>query len=333
MNVSPQVIKPKVSVIIPVYKVEEYIERCARSLFEQTLDEIEFLFVDDCTPDKSIEVLNRVLKDYPRRKQQVVIHRMENNSGQAAVRKWGMQNATGEFVTHCDSDDWVDRDIYEQLYITAVKNDADIVYYDYYISDGNKHTTSHRLKESFNDKYDVLRLLLSTRLTGSVCCSFFRRSLYKDNFTYPTADMGEDLAMMVQMVYNSSKNITYLPQPLYYYRTNMNSISNQATEANILRKLNDNIINGDQMFTFLQNMGLADEMPHEIELYKFMVRKNLLSLLGKKGYYNKWDSCYPEINRHFLFNKVASMHDKLLFMICRFRCYHLLSLLNNRKSK
>ena len=80
---------PKVSVIIPVYGVEKYIERCARSLFEQTLDDIEYLFIDDCTPDKSVDILKHVLEEYPQRKSQVVIHRMEKNSGQAAVRKWG----------------------------------------------------------------------------------------------------------------------------------------------------------------------------------------------------------------------------------------------------
>ena len=99
---------PKVSVIIPVYGVEKYIEKCARSLFEQTLDDIEYLFVDDCTPDKSVDILKHILEEYPHRKSQVVIHRMEQNSGQAVVREWGVKNAKGDFIIHCDSDDWVD---------------------------------------------------------------------------------------------------------------------------------------------------------------------------------------------------------------------------------
>ena len=106
---------PKVSVIIPVYGVEKYIERCARSLFEQTLDDIEYLFIDDCTPDRSVEILKQVLDEYPHRKNQVIIHRMEKNSGQAAVRKWGMLNVAGEYVIHCDSDDWVDIYMYEAM--------------------------------------------------------------------------------------------------------------------------------------------------------------------------------------------------------------------------
>ena len=82
---------PKVSIIIPVYGVEKYIERCARSLFEQTLDCIEYIFVDDCSPDKSIEILERIIEEYRPRfageRKVVQIERMLTNSGQAAVRK------------------------------------------------------------------------------------------------------------------------------------------------------------------------------------------------------------------------------------------------------
>ena len=128
----------KVSVIIPVYGVEQYIERCARSLFEQTLEEIEYLFVDDCSPDKSIEVLKRVLEDYPMRKSQVTIHRMAQNSGQAKVREWGMRNATGDYLIHCDSDDWVDKDMYRLMYEKAGMEKSDIVVCDYAIADNEQ---------------------------------------------------------------------------------------------------------------------------------------------------------------------------------------------------
>ena len=74
---------PAVSVIVPVYKVEPYIARCARSLFGQTLKDIEYIFIDDCTPDRSIEVLREVLEEYPERKEQVRIFRMPENGGQA----------------------------------------------------------------------------------------------------------------------------------------------------------------------------------------------------------------------------------------------------------
>ena len=104
--------QPKVSVVIPVYGVEKYIERCARSLFEQTMQEgIEYIFVDDCSPDRSIEILEKVLKEYPHREPQVKIIQHSKNQGIFYTRNTGVENATGEYIIHCDSDDWVEPDI------------------------------------------------------------------------------------------------------------------------------------------------------------------------------------------------------------------------------
>lgn len=107
---------PKISIIIPVYGVEKCIERCARSLFEQTLKEgIEYIFIDDCTPDKSIEIVKRVLEEYPERKEQVKIVRHEHNRGVAAARNTALDAATGEFVFFVDADDWIENATIETL--------------------------------------------------------------------------------------------------------------------------------------------------------------------------------------------------------------------------
>jgi len=95
----------QVSVIILVYNAEVYIERCARSLFEQTLSEIEYIFVDDCSSDTSMKILEEVLNQYPLRKSQVKIIHNEHNMKQAYSRTVAMLNATGDFLIHCDSDD------------------------------------------------------------------------------------------------------------------------------------------------------------------------------------------------------------------------------------
>ena len=76
---------PKVSIIVPIYRVEEYIERCAESLFAQTFDDIEYIFVDDCSPDKSVEILQRTLEKYPHRKRLTRIERLSSNSGQGVA--------------------------------------------------------------------------------------------------------------------------------------------------------------------------------------------------------------------------------------------------------
>ena len=96
-----------VSVIIPIYKVEKYVCRCAETLMQQTLEDVEYIFVDDATPDKSMEVLSTVLAKYPHREEQIHIIHHKKNQGLPAARNSGLRIATGEYVFHCDSDDYV----------------------------------------------------------------------------------------------------------------------------------------------------------------------------------------------------------------------------------
>ena len=98
-----------VSILVPVFNVEGYIERCARSLFEQTYSNLEFVFVDDCSPDDSMKILGRIVEDYPIRKDAVRIIRHDHNRGLAASRNTALDNASGFFVCTVDSDDWHNR--------------------------------------------------------------------------------------------------------------------------------------------------------------------------------------------------------------------------------
>ena len=104
----------KVSILVPIYNVELYIKRCIISLFEQTYNDIEFIFVNDCTKDKSIEILNSTLQQYPQRWEQVKIISHKTNKGLAAARTTALQNATGDYVMHVDSDDFLNLDAVEK---------------------------------------------------------------------------------------------------------------------------------------------------------------------------------------------------------------------------
>lgn len=117
----------KVSILVPVYGVEKYIERCAVSLFEQTYEDLEYIFVDDCSPDHSIEILERVMERYPQRKVQTVILRMEENRGVGYVRKTLLEKATGDYITFVDSDDLVAERMVELLTAKAQETKADVI--------------------------------------------------------------------------------------------------------------------------------------------------------------------------------------------------------------
>lgn len=229
---------PKVSVIIPVYGVEKYIERCARSLFEQTLDDIEYIFVDDCSPDKSIAILENIIKEYqPRLNKEhknVRIERLSKNCGLPNVRRYGINLATGDYIAHCDSDDWVDVHMYEEMYNKAIEEDADVVVCDFCSTDCENEQYSKGLisKERENVIVDVLLW----RIAGCLWNKLVRRKEYTDHdLNYPTHNMGEDAALIVQILWNA-KRISYLPEPFYYYYMNQTSITKDVSDDNKIRQ-------------------------------------------------------------------------------------------------
>ena len=124
----------KVSVIVPIYKVEPFIGRCAQSLMEQTLTDVEFIFVDDASPDSSISVLRKVIAKYSERNKHVKVLTHAENKGLPAARNTGLAVAHGEYIFHCDSDDFIELGMLEQLYRKAIETDADIVWCDWWLS-------------------------------------------------------------------------------------------------------------------------------------------------------------------------------------------------------
>lgn len=215
---------PKVSVIIPVYKAEQFIEKCARSLFEQTLDDIEFVFINDCTPDKSFDILTNVLNDYPNRRNQVKIIHNKENKGIAATRNIGLNNSTGEYIIHCDSDDWIDDDLYEKLYLKAIEEKSDIVLCDFIREEsGNLKIRKEFLNENVEE---YVKAILTTKLSPYLWNKLVSRNLYlKYNIFFPDGiNIREDFYVLLKLFFYSKK-ISKILNSYYYYRIHSSSIS------------------------------------------------------------------------------------------------------------
>lgn len=303
---------PKVSIVIPVYGVEKYIERCARSLFEQSLDDIEYLFVDDCTPDESINVLNRVLEDYPLRKTQVIIHRMKQNSGQAKVREWGIKNATGDYVIHCDSDDWVDRDMYRALYEAAVKEDADVAICDFARTDGENLRVECGCHST--DPNVFTENCLFQKDKWSLCNKLFKRSCYS-GITFPQGALGEDMMMCIQMLSNTYKMV-YIAQVFYFYYTNPNSITKRKTIAACEHKYLTLKENTDFIIDFINNN--LDHNTIDVGLAcKYLKMNNLMSSIAYIKHIPKyraiWRRDFEIMPLRYFFNKKISSYDKVFY--------------------
>ena len=201
--------KIPVSVIVPIYKVRDYIERCAQSLMNQTLKEAEFIFINDATTDDSMDVLQRVLCKYPDRLIRIINH--EHNKGLPAARNTGLLFARGEYIYHCDSDDYLEPDMLENMYNVAISNNLDIVYCDYYLS-FNKNEKLIRNKAYYNIDDYVREGLLGGRIKYNVWNKLIRRAIYVENgIVFPEGyAMGEDMTI-IRLAINA-KTVTFLPR-------------------------------------------------------------------------------------------------------------------------
>lgn len=286
-------IQPKLSVIIPVYKSEKYIERCCKSLFEQTLDNIEYIFVDDCSPDNSVAMIREIAARYIEREPMVKILCHTPNRGVSFSRQQGLDAATGEFVIHCDSDDWVDNNAYEKAYRTAIESNADIVRFGYIVeySNGNQHFSPY----SCEDYMKPLRFNIGP-LTGSLCLGITRRSILSDNnIMFPSnTNWGEDFCVNIAGLILSKKTIC-LKECFYHYWQNIDSITHTISE-----KRCDELLNvGYYVEDFLHRVGKIKEFGYQLNYLKFQLKAPFLMVKEVRNI-SKWKSLYPESHNYIL---------------------------------
>lgn len=216
----------KVSICVPVYGVEKYIEKCAISLFEQTYPNIEYIFVNDNTPDKSIEILESVIERYPNRKPYVRIIAHEKNRGLAAARNTAVDAVTTEFLMHVDSDDWVENDIVEKCVNKQLEGNYDIVSVD--IIKEYAKLSEHIILPNFINSKDMTIKLLNGKSFHSIYGHLIRTSLYNDNNIRleEGLNMGEDYLIIPKLSYFAN-NVINLHEFLYHYNSqNINSYVN-----------------------------------------------------------------------------------------------------------
>lgn len=225
--------KPLVSILVPVYGVENYIEKCCRSLFEQTYDNIEYVFVDDCTKDNSIIILEDLLNDYPTRKKNVKIVRHTQNKGLSGARNTAIDNSTGEYLMHVDSDDYLDLNVVECLVNVANEKDSDIVVYDMkYVYDNRSSVISQSINP---DPKEYLKQLLTYMVTICVCGKLYKSSLFKDNNIrfIEGLNFGEDYVTSPRVSYYA-KRIAHCEKCYYnYVQYNNSSYTNSYKSKNV----------------------------------------------------------------------------------------------------
>ena len=259
-------INPKVSIIVPTYNNEIYLERCLFSLVEQTLKEIEIIVVNDGSTDNTLSILN-LFAEYDKRFKVI----SQSHSKQGAARNKGMEFATGEYIGFVDSDDWVDLDYFEKLYNTAKKYNSDIALATN-VRIGNGKTkkrlniTNEVFVTSLQEKIDISNQVKNPCPTNKI----YRKSMLEENnITWQEGCYCEDKLFTIQAVYYANAIVT-VPNVNYYYYRNPHSTVNSKS-----RKL----IN-DKKKARLDVLNFLKEKQADIRDKEFWATTNECKILG-----------------------------------------------------
>lgn len=215
--------EPLVSVIVPIYNVEPYLDRCIRSIVDQTYRNLEIILVDDGSPDGSPEICDLWAKSDSRIR---VIHK--ENGGLSSARNAGLDLCDGVYIGFVDSDDWVEPEMYETLLRACLDNDSMLAVCGRYVVTGDEKIVDKCSIESvvLEPTEFVSRMLIGDRCDASACDKLFHRSLWSD-CRFPHGKIYEDIAVMYKPALRANC-VAIVGKPLYNYYRHNNSITKSA---------------------------------------------------------------------------------------------------------
>lgn len=280
----------KVSVIVPMYNVEKVIPRCVQSLFTQTLKDFDVVFVNDCSSDNTIAVLDELLSAYERDDIQVKIINHEKNAGVAAARNTGLNNASGEYIYYVDADDYCDENTLELMYSEAVEGDYDVVGCEWLLSFKNK--ARHMTHPDIKTGAEAFTKMCNGVMRWNLWLWMVKRSIYENHgFRFISgANMGEDMMVMIKILLNSGK-VSIIHKPLYHYiQTNSNAMTKNFSAYR--DQVSDNVAEVER---YLVQIGRVEECQGSLHQLKLNLKLPLI-ISDKTADYELWQNWFPESN-------------------------------------
>lgn len=266
----------KVSVILPVYGVAAYIEKCAQSLLNQSLQEMEFLFVDDRGPDNSIELLKQTIKGHPREKQFRILT-PEHNMGAGMARNYAIPEAKGEYIAFVDSDDWIEPDMFETLYEEAkTQNSADLCYSQEYkdFEDHSAETIILRnpIVEPGEFTYEKKAFFL-THYVSYFTTFIFKRSFVEQRAVRFPEDRSADDSFFLACALMTAKSVARVDRPLYHYLIRPGSVTTTKDSVKYKKRL----AVFSKLMAYAKKQGVYGELKAELDF--LYIKKGYISSL------------------------------------------------------
>ena len=233
-----------ISVIVPVYGVEKYIERCVHSIFRQTMtDGVEFIFVNDCSNDRSIELLSACIDCYPYLRHQITIINHPRNRGLAVARQTGLEAARGEYILHLDSDDFFEPDMLEVLYQAALTGNSDVVVSDFFWS--LKKGEVYQSCPLYDSKESILKSIIAPWRYGNKSADpclwnkLIRRSIYREHNirSIEGINHGEDFIVTSQILYHATVVTKVDRAFVHYNKQNFGAYTQDKSATNTRQRL------------------------------------------------------------------------------------------------
>lgn len=251
-----------VSIIVPVYNMENYLDRCLKSLVNQTLKKIEIICINDCSTDNSLEILKEYKKKY---KNKIKIIDSKVNLKQGGARNLGIRESVGKYIGFVDSDDWVELDMFEKLISKAKTNESTIVYCDYYetLSEKGPCYKMNRLKhiKGIKNIQDIKKKLLASPC--SIWSGIYSRDLFVNNDLYFPEKIFYEDNYLVPLLVIHSKYIYKVDEPLlFYFKGNISTTRGFNSE-----KFLDRIKISELLLEKLKKEKLLKEYEKELEFY------------------------------------------------------------------
>lgn len=250
----------KVSVIIPVYNVEKYLRKCLDSVCAQTLEDIEIICVNDCSPDDSIEIL----KEYASKDNRIKIIDFKENRGVAVARNEAIKIATGEYIGFVDSDDWIDLDFYEKLYKKAKEDNVDLVIGNLLKNNQGKNSFLHNMANRVKQN--------KIYFSGLFCLGIYSTKLIRENNLSFTEGLkyGEDRLFPILAAYYANK-ISVVDNAYYYYFTRDDSATVEFYENE--DKVNDFIESSKLILKYFNQLNYNEDD------YNIFIKEYLFSII------------------------------------------------------
>ena len=242
---------PKVSVIVPFYNVEGYIEKCLDTLVNQTLEDIEIILVNDGSKDNSILIAKKFLENYPKK----IVYLEKENGGLSDARNFGIPYAKGEYIAFLDSDDYVEKNMYEEMYALAKKENSDMVQCNFYW----EYIDKNKKKIGDMQKYSNKKELITKGRVEAWNKLIKREILENEEIRFPKGLRYEDVEFTYKLAPYLEK-VSFIDKPFIHYIQRQNSISNSQNErtAEIFDIL-DNVIK------YYKEKNIYEEYKNELE--------------------------------------------------------------------